>query len=53
MEGFAGANIDQLSIAVKVVVNQKEMAKKREKIYVFGEKGKYPGHGLQGGRQRD
>jgi hypothetical protein len=37
MEGFAGANIDQLiSIAVKVVVNQEEMAKREKEKYLEG-----------------
>jgi hypothetical protein len=35
MEGFAGANIDQLiSIAAKVVVNQEERAKREEEKYL-------------------
>jgi uncharacterized protein YcaQ len=35
MEGFAGANINQLiSIAAKVVVNQEEMAKREKEKYL-------------------
>jgi hypothetical protein len=35
MEGFEGANINQLiSIAAKVVVNQEEMAKKEKEKYL-------------------
>jgi hypothetical protein len=53
MEGFVGANIDQLiSIAAKVVANLEEMAK-REKEKYLGKKGKDPGYGPQGRRQED
>jgi hypothetical protein len=34
MEGFTGANIDQLSIAAKVVANQEEMAKRQKEKYL-------------------
>jgi hypothetical protein len=53
MEGFEGANIDQLiSIAAKAVANQEEMSK-REKKKTSGKEGKDPGHGSQRGRWED
>jgi hypothetical protein len=52
MEGFTGADIDQLSIAAKVVANREEMAKKEKEKYL-GKKGKDPGYGPQGGRRED
>jgi hypothetical protein len=52
MEGFAGANIDQLiSIVAKVVANRGAGQKRERKI--SGKKSKDPGYGPQGGRWED